>query len=253
MKKKIPFLKSTQTFLTKHCPEILTGIGIAGMVGTTVLAVRATPKALKLIDEEKKEKKVSKLSAGEVIKTTWKLYVPSVVTGAASVACLIGANSVHTRRHAALAAAYKISEAAMTEYREKVVETIGEKKEKEVREKVDKAIVDRNPVANAEVIETGRGNTLCYDGLTERTFRSDRDAIVRAINEVNRKMNLESYVSLNDLYRELDLWPSKIGDIIGWKADWGMIEPCFSTQLSNDGEPALVLGFYNPPKYGYDQ
>ena len=36
--------------LQKHSPEILTGIGIAGMVTTTILAVRATPKALLLME-----------------------------------------------------------------------------------------------------------------------------------------------------------------------------------------------------------
>ena len=36
----------------KHSPEILTGIGIAGMVTTTVMAVRATPKALDLLEKE---------------------------------------------------------------------------------------------------------------------------------------------------------------------------------------------------------
>ena len=40
--------------IKKHSPEILTGIGIAGMISATVMAVKATPKALKNIECEKR-------------------------------------------------------------------------------------------------------------------------------------------------------------------------------------------------------
>lgn len=120
----------------KHSPEILTGIGIAGMVTTTVMAVRATPKALKLIGsaELKKANETNipyeghNLSKTEIIKVTWKCYVPVAITGGLSIACLIGASSVNARRNAALATAYSIAETSLKEYQNKVVETIGEKK-----------------------------------------------------------------------------------------------------------------------------
>ena len=108
-------IKSVQKSITKHSPEILTAIGIAGMATTVVLAVKATPKALKQIEEAENEKG-EKLTKTEVVKTTWKTYVPTAISGAASVACVIGANSVHTRRQAALYSAYKLSETAYTEY-----------------------------------------------------------------------------------------------------------------------------------------
>ena len=246
--------KATKRFVKNHTPEILTGIGTAGMIFTTVLAVKATPKALKLLEEKKKELHKEKLNAVEVVKTTWKCYLPAAGTCLASAACIIGSNSVHMKRHAALAAAYKLSETALTEYRDKVIETVGEKKEKEVREAIAKDKVDRNPVSKSEVIVTDRGTTLCCDAWGERYFYSSRDEITRVINELNRKMNNEGYISLNDLYRELQLWPSPSGDIVGWRADWGLIQPSFSTQLADDHKtPCLVLGFYNPPKYGYDE
>ena len=248
------FIKTAQRFVKSHTPEILTGLGTAGMICTAVLAVKATPKALKLIDEKKQELNKDKLTAGEVIKTTWKCYVPAAVTCVASATCIIGSNSVHTKRHAALAAAYKLSETALTEYREKVVETLGEKEEKKVHEALMKDKVDKNPVSNNEVIITAKGDTLCCDGQGERYFKSSRDEIVRCINEVNRKMNQEGYVSLNDLYSELGLFPTKLGDIVGWKADWSQIEPRFSTQLADDhSTPCLVLDYFNPPKSGYDK
>ena len=150
--------------LQKHSPEILTGIGIAGMVTTTILAVRATPKALLLIQEAEEVKHqntdASALTPVETIKAAWLCYVPAAVTGVLSMTCLIGASSVNLRRNAALATAYTLSESALKEYREKVVETIGEKKEQAVQDAVAKERISKSPVTNQEVIITEKGNTL---------------------------------------------------------------------------------------------
>lgn len=248
------FLRSAQLFVSKHTPEILTGLGTAGMIATTILAVKATPKALKKIDEKKKELHTDKLTAADVIKTTWKCYIPAAVTCAASTVCLIGSSSVHSRRNAALAAAYKLSETALVEYKNKVIEKVGEKKEREIHEAVMQDKLDRNPVSASEVVRAGRGDTLCCDAQSERYFYSSKDEIVRCVNEVNRKMNINGYASLNDLYTEIGLWPNKIGDMIGWRADWNLIEPKFSTQLADDKKtPCLVLDFWYPPQHGYDK
>ena len=64
-------LSSVRTSMAKHSPEILTGIGIAGMITTTVMAVRATPKALILIEERKEEIGAEELEVADVVKTTW--------------------------------------------------------------------------------------------------------------------------------------------------------------------------------------
>ncbi len=110
--------KSIKDGAVKHSPEILTGIGIAGMISTTILAVKATPKALRLI-EEAEEYEIYELTKIEKIKVAWKPYVPAFITGTASIACLIGANSVNARRNAALATAYQLSATALSEYKEK--------------------------------------------------------------------------------------------------------------------------------------
>ena len=166
--------------LQKHSPEIMTGIGIAGMVATTILAVRATPKALLLIQEAEEVKSQTEssdeaLTPVETIKATWRCYVPAAVTGALSMTCLIGASSVNVRRNAALATAYKLSESALKGYREKVIETIGEKKEQAVQDAVAKERINKSPVTNQEVIITEKGNTLCYDVISGRYFKSDID------------------------------------------------------------------------------
>lgn len=245
-------MSNTRQFVNKRSPEILTGIGIAGMITTTVLAVRATPKALQLIEEKKNEDWVDELSPLEVVKAAWKPYVPAAVTGIASVACLIGASSVNAKRNAALATAYKLSETALSEYREKVIETIGEKKEKTVRDKVAEERVKKNPVSKSEVVVTNNGTTLCFDPISARYFKSSIDKIKRAENELNKQMlhDISGYVSLNEFYDELGLDHTSVGDDLGWNVD-RLIDISFSSQLNDNGEPSVVLDYLVAPKYDF--
>ena len=247
------FFNGVRNSISKHSPEILTGIGVAGMITTTVLAVRATPKALKLIDAKKQELKVDKLKPVEMVKTCWKPYIPAAITGVTSVACVIGASSVNARRNAALATAYKLSETALAEYREKVVETIGEKKEQLVRDAVAKEQIEKNPVTNNNVIVTGKGTSRCYDVISGRYFESDIDRIKRAENELNNKLLRDDYVSLNEFYDELGLdhiYP--IGDDLGWDIAHGMVNIDFSSHIcEDDGVPCIVVNYSIAPRYGY--
>lgn len=239
--------------LAKHSPEILTGIGIAGMISTTVLAVKATPKAIRILEEEREKREDDDISAVDTVKLCWKPYIPAAITGTVSVACLIGASSVNARRNAALATAYTLSETALSEYREKVVETIGEKKEKEVRDKIAKDKVEKNPVSKTEVIVTGKGNTLCYDALGGGYFRSDYDHIKKTENLLNRKLLNEMYVSLNELYDELGINRTRLGDDLGWNMDDGYIEIDLSSQLADDGTPCLVVDYSVAPRYNFSK
>lgn len=251
---KIDFLKIKKSVcegLDKYSPEILIGIGITGMLSTTVLAVKATPKALRLIDEKKEEYNTEELTKTEVVKTCWKCYIPAAVTAGASVACLIGANSVNSKRNAVLATAYKLSETAFAEYKEKVIETIGEKQEEEVRDKIAKDKIEKNPVKNNEVIITGKGNTLCYDAISGRYFECDMEKIRKAENIINKRLMNDMYASLNEFYDLIGLPYVQIGNELGWNMDDGLIEIEFSTTLSEDDRPCIVIDYSISPKYEY--
>ena len=252
MKKEIAksFL-SLKTAIKKHSPEILTGIGIAGMITTTVMAVRATPKALILIEERKEEIGAEKLEAMDMVKTTWACYIPAAITGTLSVACLIGASSVNARRNAALATAYTLSESALKDYQGKVIEMFGEKKNEAVKDAVAKDKVEKNPVVTREVIITEKGNTLCYDAISGRYFKSDIEKIKKAECELNRQMLDDMYVSLNDFYYEIGLDSVKLGNELGWNVDSGYIDLSFSSQLASDGTPCLVIDYSVAPRYDY--
>ena len=245
------FFKNLSTWSVKHSPEILTGLGIVGMATTTVMAVKATPKALKLIEAKKNQLETETLTIADTVKTTWKCYIPAAITGVTSIACLVGASSVNARRNAVLATAYNISKMALTEYKDAVVETVGEKKEQAVRDVVAKKKVEKDPVQNTEVIITDKGTTLCYDGVFGRYFRSDIDTIKRAINSINRDIVSDMYVSLNEFYDEIGLAHVDIGDELGWNIDDGQIDVYYSSQLAADGTPCLVITFNVAPKYNF--
>lgn len=233
--------------ISDKSPEILIGFGLAGMLTSTVLAVKATPKALDILEQEDRE-----LSKVDKVKLTWKCYAPAAIGYCASAACIIGANSVNSKRNAVLAGAYKISEAALLEYRDKVTEVLGEEKEKEIRDSIAEDRV-RKTERKGEVIVAGKGDTLCYDMHSGRYFKSNMDEIKRKLNEINYKLMQDNILSVNDFYDQIGLDPINTGYDFGWLVDDGLIQLYFTSILTEDGQPCLAVHFDNMPRIGYDR
>lgn len=269
--------KNLGGIITKNSPTILTGVAVAGLVTTTVLGVRATPKALALIDDyvwNKYEDEVENpeemsfaewlgvdtdgyswrdranyLSRIETVKLTWKTYIPTFAVGAITIACIISANHISLRRNAALASLYGLTEAAFKEYQTKVVETIGKNKELKIRDEVSADRIKKNPLGENEVIFTGKGEVMCYDSLSGRYFKSDIEQIRRTINGLNRDLLSDMFLTVNEFYYAIGLSGIKLGDQMGWDIDKGLLEVDFSAQLSEDGEPCLVLNYSIEPRF----
>lgn len=253
--------KDVRNIASKHSPEILTGLGIAGMITTTVLAVRATPKALELIEDKKEElglEPTEKLTPAEVVKTTWKCYALPTVVCVVSTTCLIGSNSINAGRNAALATAANLSATALSDYKDKVIETFGEKKERTIREKVADEQLKREPLNKSTVIVTGNGSSRFYDDISKRRFTSDIEKIRRIVNDLNGAMlDGGDYTSLNDFYGELGLEPTVFGYDLGWNISKngyksGKIEVDFHARLDDDGQPSIVLDYTIAPVRGFD-
>lgn len=247
--------------LVKHGPVIMTGFGITGMIVATVMAVRETPKALVLIEEEKKKQKED-LTPVTMVKTTWKCYLPSVMIGGFSIACVIGGQHASLRRNAALAAAYSLSEAAFKEYRDKNIELFGEKKDKEVYGKIAEDKVTQNPPKREEVIITRRGNSLCYEPLSNQYFFSTIDQIQKVENTINKRLMSEMFISLNEFLSELQIYSTNlglldrsVGDGVGWNVEQDLINIDFDSIIVPDGtyegEPCIVLRYHIAPRNDY--
>ena len=264
-------VRTVSTKVSKYGPQILTGIGIVGMAASAVMIGKATPKALALIEEKKllmnkqlleeAEAKgmdtcsqVTELKPVEIVQTCWKVYAPSVILMFASSVCLIGANTISLKRISTLAAAYKLSETTLSEYKDAVTQTIGEKKEKEVRETYAENQIKKNPIETNQIFMTGSGDSLCYDPLSGRYFKSNIEKIKKARNDLNEIMINEMYVSLNMFYEEIGLEITDLGRELGWSIDRdGTIDILFTAKLTDDGTPCLVMDFKEMPKYDFDK
>lgn len=241
--------------LSKNSPTILTGLSVGGLFTTAILAVKVTPKAIILLNEHAQkidpEYTYEDLEIKEIVKVAWKCYIPSIIIGVGSASCIIAANHVNLRRNAALAGLYSVTETAFKEYQNKVVQTIGQNKERKVRDEINADRVRNNPPSRNEVIMTGEGDVLCYDKMFDRYFKTSIDKINKIVNKLNRDMRSEHFISLNDFYFEINpsLANGSLGDEIGWCIDHGYIEPSFSSCLSEDDKPCLVIDFELRPKH----
>lgn len=236
--------------VSEKSPEILVGIGLAGMLTSTVLAVKATPKALDILAEAEEYNEYGELTTVEKVKSTWKCYVPAALGYCASAACIVASATTNKKRNIVLAGAYKATESALIEYRNKVAEVVGEEKEKEIRESV---IKDRGETGKPIITCLGKDEYLCYDELSGRYFKSDIDRIKKVVNDMNYKLLNDNILSLNEFYYELGLKPVDAGYTQGWDISKGMIEVSFTSALSEDDVPCLVMDFDNRPQANFDK
>lgn len=234
-------------YTRKHSPEILTAIGVAGMAVSVVFAVTATPKAIKLIEKEKEEAEKEYLTKKEVAKTIWKCYIPAAVTFAASAACIVGASKINFERNAALATAYTLSETAMMEYKKKVIEEVGTEKETDIQTKATSEKIEGTPSVVNQMFVSGGSDVRCYDELSNSYFFTTVDKLDKAVNELNRRMRDENYISLNDFYYEVGVEPNGLGDMLGWNIDDGYIKLQYTAHLDKSGNPCLAFTHITRP------
>ena len=251
--------KNLERFTIAKSPAILTAIAVTGTISTAVLVGKASFKAAELIAEEELRRKtdyeleVTKelvpLESKDKFVLVWTLYIPAVSTCLTTVVAMVTANQIGTRRTAAMAAAYSLTEKAFGEYREKVVEKIGEKKETAVRDELAQDRVRNNP-PSSQVVVVGSGDVLCYDQHSGRYFQSSMETIKKAQNDINYKIIRESYASLNDFYEKLELGMLASGEDLGWNVDH-QLELSISSVLSEDQRPCIAIDFMYGPFLDY--
>ena len=236
-------------FVSKHEPEILMSMGIGGMIFSLAWGIKASFKAARAIDKYKETYGKDKLTAKETIKLTWKLYLPTVLSVAASVPCVIMSNKVSNKRHAAIATAYTISEAALQEYKDKTKEIIGEKKTKQIEESISDDRVTKTYSGGNQVILTGNGDSLFYEPLSGRYFKSNWNDILKAANELNSEAitNMSGQTTLNDWFQKIGLETTEIGETLGWNLmnnSSNLIDISISSHITKDNVPCGAI-YYN--------
>lgn len=245
-------LQVSQQFLRKNASTILTCIGSVGVVATSVMAVKATPKAMRLI-EAKKEEKGEKLTAWETIETAGMTYLPSIITGATTIACVFGANALNKRQQAALMSAYALLDNSYKEYKKKVSELYGENADREVRNEIAKDKYEE------EDIEVSDNKRLFYDEFSERYFESTTEDVLRAEYEVNRLLSQDSGIFLNEFYELLGLDRVDYGNYLGWSAcevsenqSYCWIEFSHRKVIMDDGLECTIISMHFAPTFDFE-
>lgn len=208
------------SYLKLKGPTILTAAGIVGVVVTAVEAGKATPKALMLLDEaqeNKQERDGEDLTKLEVVKVVLPVFVPTIIAGTSSIACIAGANILNQRKQAALTSAYYLTKSAFDNYRNKTIELKGE----EVDEEIQKAIIN-DRLANTTVTYE-HPEMLFYDSVSGECFCSTEKKVLEAFYHFNRNFKLRGYVTYNELCDFLEISRQDYGDALGWSDYMGEI------------------------------
>lgn len=246
-------------FAVKRMPELCVGFGLAAFGGAIVSAICGTIKAKETVDEVKEDLHVDTLSKKEVVRLTWRNYIWTGVSVAVGTTLIILGDREHNKRNAALSVAYAGLETTLNAYKDKITEVVGEKKSQEIKEAVAQDILDNHPIIVDEVIPTGKGDTIIYDVLSGRYFRSSLNEVDRVINDLNQLFAdlKEEFIPLNYLYEQLNIPRIALGDRLGWNYNDGHIrrykgdDSCFGTTTS--GEPCKVMSFYVEPRFAYHE
>lgn len=246
-----------------NAPTILTAMGVTGTVTTAVLTGRATFKAAAILAREETMINVANpkdtngpsnliLTRKAKIRKVWPLYIPPATSGAVTVASIIMANRISSRRIAALVVSSAISERAFQEYKEKVVQKLSDRQNTAVREEIAQDRVSANPPQPGQVVITGKGDVLCMDSLTGRYFMASVEEIRRAENKINRELISFMSASLSEFFSELGLPATTYTDSVGWNAN-AMLEITTSTAMTPDQRPCIVIDFSPIPFANYER
>ena len=251
----------SKRFLSRHASTILTGVGAAGVVATTVMAVKATPKAMALLEEAKHEKE-DELTTVEIIKVAGPVYIPTIITGVTTLACIIGSNVLNKRQQASLASAYALLDASYKEYKAKLKELYGVEAHQNIVdsiaiEKAEYMVTDSSiywTACDLSIEDNDGEPKLFYDEYGSRYFEATIEQVMSAEYHLNRNYVLRGCADLNEFYEFLGLELTDYGTVLGWAPhDEGMYWIDFNHHkvTLEDGLECYIIEMPFAPFYDY--
>ena len=245
--------KKVELKAIKHSPEILAGVGVVGVVGSLVMACKATTKLSDILEDSKEqldkikevaadpayEEKYSQDDAKKDTTITYvqtamkvtKLYAPSVILCASSLGCLLASNNILKKRNAALSAAYMTVDKSFKEYRKRVADRFGEEVEKEIRynikaEEITKVDENGNEVTETVKVMDGTDDPNSYSDYARffdescAAWQNDAEynlTFLKAQQQyANDLLKAKGRLFLNEVYRMLGIDETKAGQVVGW-------------------------------------
>ncbi len=240
----------SRLFFKRNGSTILTIIGAAGVVTTTVLAIKATPKAVLLLEEAKKEKG-EELDILEKVKVAAPIYIPTVVSGLSTITCIFGANYLNKRQQASLVSAYALLDNSYKEYKNKVKELYGKEIDDDITEHIAQDKYKERDIKNDEV--------LFYDKLSGQFFTSTLVKVKEAEYYLNREIHMAGWAELNDFYEYLDMDNYEGGEALGWSEGGNLarywqawIDFTHSKAILEDGTEYIIVEMFQEPYLEWD-
>lgn len=244
-------IPKTKMFVKRNASTILTFIAASGVVVTTISAIKAAPKATRLLEEAEAEKG-EELTLIEKVEVAGPTYIPTIVAGTSTIACIFGANILNKRHQAAMASAYALLDNTYKQYRAKVAELVDEEVVNDIRNAVMQEEYDESEFENDEKQD------LFFDFVSMRYFNSTLKEVMEAEVELDKMLKNNKYVFLNDFYELVGAEPVDYGDEVGWSI---YDEPGFvqcsdiifdydKTELE-DGMECYILIMMNDPIGGF--
>lgn len=231
------YVKNAKNLVSRNASDILLVGGVASILGGGLLAIRQTPKAVKLLEKNKEETKMNK------VKKVAPLYIPSVLLTGIGITQIVYSRNITNNKIAAVATAYTVSETAFKTYREKVKDIVEPERYEEIKREVAREKLKKDPVSNKEVVMTNKGNVLIYDTMSGRYLKSSMEDIDRAANLINKRLRNDMTIQLNDFYCEIGLDIIKMGCEFGWDIEKQDLEITYSPSIAENGEPCLVMDY----------
>lgn len=245
-------LNRSKAFVTRNSSTILTCVGGVGVVATAVMAVKATPKALSLLETARVDKG-DELTPFETVRIAGPVYIPSVIVGAATIACIFGANTLNKRQQATLMSAYALLDSSYKDYKNKVAELYGEEAHAKVTGEIAKDKYDETSMTRTI------GKQLFYDEFSGRYFESTMENVINAQYAINRKIALQSGAYLNEWYEALDIPPTEYGYGLGWSSgllmdyQWsGWLEFIHNKVLIDDDLECIIIAMSVEPIFDFE-
>ena len=240
-------LANSKVFLKKNVSTILTCIGGVGVVTSTVMAAKATPKALRRL-EQAEEVKGGDLTNLEKIQVAGPAYIPTILVCTSTLVCVFGANILNKRQQAALVSAYAFLDNTYKDYKKKANELYGEEADNHIREELSKDKYEESDIPEDD------GQQLFFDEFSGRFFRSTLEKVQRAEYRLNRDLVMRDWATINEFYELIDLPPVDGGDNIGWstcmneQAYWQTwVDFSNLKTVTDDGSEYYILRIYQEP------
>ncbi len=237
--------KTAAAFATKNSNALLTGIALGTLMGTALSVASAVPKVMKVEETKKEDLEIARndeerkhIKRAAAVKVAKILVVP-VLMFLVCGGCIIGNAYINSKKIAALAAAYALSEQKIEDLENAAKEISGPKKAALISEKAGKDDIERRASRNEEdVITTGHGDDLFWEPKTGHWLRANRDFVLLAFSEIDKLVNngLGDTIHLNELFERLKLpCETELGQWFGWDPndEYGNVVGC---NLVNTGK-----------------